>query len=162
MALTAKGRTLYDRLLTASREKTQGLANDAHQQALAEVFAKFPDDEATLRREGLAFFEYRLTDAAQTADAGHETDLEALIAQGLVKARPITYEDFLPVSAAGIFQSNLGGTQNDAYAGHANKGAFEAALGATVTDELALYAEREAASEERVLRALGPTRAVNG
>ncbi|WP_430523132.1 2-oxoadipate dioxygenase/decarboxylase family protein [Salmonella enterica] len=26
----------------------------------------------------------------------------------MVIAQPITYEDFLPVSAAGIFQSNLG------------------------------------------------------
>jgi len=155
VALTGKGRALYDRLLAASRDKTQGLANDAHQQALAEVFAEFPDDEATLRREELAFFEYRLTDAGHAADAGHETDLDALIAQGLVTARPITYEDFLPVSAAGIFQSNLGGAQNDAYAGHANKGAFEAALGASVTDELALYAEREAVSKERVLKILG-------
>ena len=42
--------------------------------------------------------------------------MDALVEQGLVEAQPITYEDFLPVSAAGIFQSNLGGAQNDAYA----------------------------------------------
>jgi len=155
VALTGKGRALYDRLLGASREKTRGLANETHQQALAEVFGEFPDDEATLRREELAFFEYRLTDAGHDADAGHETDMDTLIEQGLVTARPITYEDFLPVSAAGIFQSNLGGEQSDAYAGHANREAFEAALGAAVTDELALYAERETASKARVLKTLG-------
>lgn len=69
-------------------------------------------------------------------------------------ALPITSEDFLPVSAAGIFQSNLGGEQNDTYAGPTNNGAFEAALGTAVTDELALYAERETASKEKVLEAL--------
>ncbi|WP_192035688.1 VOC family protein [Halomonas sp. YLGW01] len=157
VALTGKGRALYDRLLDASRDNTQGLSHEAHQQALAKAFADFPDDEAELRRRGLAFFEYRLTDAGRAADAGMETDLEALIEQGLVEARPITYEDFLPVSAAGIFQSNLGGTQNDAYAGHANREAFESALGAAVTDELALYAEREAASKARVFKTLART-----
>ncbi|WP_299231294.1 VOC family protein [uncultured Halomonas sp.] len=154
VALTAKGRELYDRLLTASRERTQGLDNAAHQQVLAEVFADFPDSESALRRQGLAFFEYRLTDAGRTAGKVAEPDLETLIKRGLVSARPITYEDFLPVSAAGIFQSNLGGGDNGAYAGNANRAAFEAALGAPVADELALYAERERASHDAVLQAL--------
>ncbi|HSH35465.1 aspartate kinase, partial [Schnuerera sp.] len=92
------------RLLTASRERTQGLDNTAHQQVLAEVFADFPDSESALRRQGLAFFEYRLTDAGRAADKVAEADLETLIERGLVSARPITYEDFLPISAAGIFQ----------------------------------------------------------
>ena len=35
-------------------------------------------------------------------------DPQPLIERGWVAAQPITYEDFLPVSAAGIFQSNLG------------------------------------------------------
>ncbi|MDN3522792.1 2-oxoadipate dioxygenase/decarboxylase HglS [Halomonas ramblicola] len=155
LALTAKGRALYDRLLSASRERTRGLTNQAHQRALAEVFTDFPDDETRLRRQGLAFFEYRLTDAGRSAAAPVEDDMEGLISRGLVVARPITYEDFLPVSAAGIFQSNLGDGGGEAYAGNANREAFEAALGAPVTDELALYAERERASRAAVLQALG-------
>ena len=83
-----------------------------------------------------------------------ETHVEALIEQGFVEARPITYEDFLPVSAAGIFQSNLGGGQNEAYAGNANRDAFEAALQGKVQDELELYAARERASCRAVLQAL--------
>ncbi|ATJ84553.1 VOC family protein [Halomonas beimenensis] len=154
-ALTAEGRALYDSLLTASRERTRGLDNEAHQRVLAQVFADFPDDEAELRRRGLAFFEYRLTEAGRAAGKVDETDLEALIARGLVAARPITYEDFLPVSAAGIFRSNLGDGGGEAYAGNANREVFEAALGAPVTDELALYAERERASRVAVLAALG-------
>ncbi|ASK21433.1 hypothetical protein CEK60_19955 [Halomonas sp. N3-2A] len=71
-----------------------------------------------------------------------------------MEAQPITYEDFLPVSAAGIFQSNVGGTGSEAYAGNANRDAFEEALGAQVTDELSLYAERENASKAKVLASL--------
>ncbi|MCK0713524.1 VOC family protein [Chromohalobacter sarecensis] len=154
VALTAKGRALYDRLLAESRQRTTGLTNAEHQRVLAEVFADFPDTEAELRHQGLAFFEYRLTAAGREAGAGAEAELEKLIEQGLVAARPITYEDFLPVSAAGIFQSNLGGGGNQAYAGNANKEAFEEALGAKVTDELALYAERERMSLQSTLEAL--------
>ncbi|GHC27640.1 2-oxoadipate dioxygenase/decarboxylase HglS [Aidingimonas halophila] len=155
VALTPTGRALYDRQLSESRQRAAGLANTEHQRVLAEVFADFPDSERELRRQGLAFFEYRLTDAGRKAGPVEETDLERLIDQGLVVARPITYEDFLPVSAAGIFQSNLGGGQNEAYTGNANRDAFEAALGASVTDELALYAERERASRQAVCEALG-------
>ncbi|MBB3140459.1 2-oxoadipate dioxygenase/decarboxylase HglS [Halomonas organivorans] len=154
VALTAEGRALYDRLLAASRERTAGLANEDHQRVLAEAFADFPDDEAVLRRRSLAFFEYRLTEAGRASGPVDTPDPEALIERGLVVARPITYEDFLPVSAAGIFQSNLGDGGGEAYAGNANREAFEAALGASVTDELSLYAERERTSLAAVREAL--------
>ncbi|MBB3230752.1 2-oxoadipate dioxygenase/decarboxylase HglS [Halomonas stenophila] len=154
VALTAEGRTLYDSLLGESRRQAAGLGNAEHQQRLAAIFADFPDREEALRRQGLAFFEYRITEAGRAAGRVEETDLEALIDKGLVVARPITYEDFLPVSAAGIFQSNLGDGGGEAYAGNANREAFEAALGVPVTDELALYAERERASRAAVLEAL--------
>ena len=54
-------------------------------------------------------------------------------------ADPITYEDFLPVSAAGIFQSNLGGEPQRSVDARGAKEAFERALGAPVHDEIALY-----------------------
>ncbi|MGO2131995.1 MAG: 2-oxoadipate dioxygenase/decarboxylase HglS [Halomonas sp.] len=155
VALTAEGRALYDQLLGESRKRTAGLGNEEHQRELGKVFAGFPDCEDELRRRGLAFFEYRLTQAGKVGGTkGGEQDLDVLIEQGLVEALPITYEDFLPVSAAGIFQSNLGGEQSEAYTGNANRDAFEQALGAAVTDELALYAERERLSREAVLGAL--------
>ncbi len=158
VALTAAGRALYDRLLGDSRAKTQGLDNESHQRVLAEVFAAFPDDEGELRRRGLAFFDYRLTEAGKEADPVAEADLEALIERGLVEARPITYEDFLPVSAAGIFQSNLGDGGGQTYAGNANRALLEEALGVAIVDELALYAERERKSRESVLAALDAAR----
>ncbi|KPQ26024.1 MAG: hypothetical protein HLUCCA13_02870 [Halomonas sp. HL-48] len=154
MALTPKGRALYDQLLNEGRQQTAGLDNDAHQRVMKDVFAKFPDNDETMRREGLAYFHYHLTAAGQTTKGSAGHDIEALIEQGLVEAQPITYEDFLPVSAAGIFQSNLGGGQNEAYAGNANRDAFEEALGQRVTDELSLYAERENASKAKVMAAL--------
>ena len=65
------------------------------------------------------------------------------------------YEDFLPVSAAGIFQSNLGGEQRDEYASQANQAQFERDLGASVIDEIALYAQRQQASLDKALAVLG-------
>ncbi|OEY66391.1 VOC family protein [Marinobacter sp. X15-166B] len=154
MALTPKGRALYDQLLNEGRKQTAGLDNEAHQAVMEKVFAAFPDDNETMRREGLAYFHYHLTEQGQAARGVTTEDIDTLLAQGLVEAQPITYEDFLPVSAAGIFQSNLGGGANEAYAGNANQTAFEQALGAPVTDELALYAEREHASKTQVLAKL--------
>ncbi|WP_172116938.1 2-oxoadipate dioxygenase/decarboxylase HglS [Halomonas hibernica] len=160
MALTPKGRALYDQLLNEGRKQAAGLDNNAHQAVMDKVFAAMPDSDEAMRREDLAYFHYHLTEAGKAASGGVNADIDALIAQGLVEAQPITYEDFLPVSAAGIFQSNLGGGENAAYAGNANRDAFEEALGAQVTDELALYAEREQASKQHVLAQMSSTASV--
>jgi uncharacterized glyoxalase superfamily metalloenzyme YdcJ len=79
-----------------------------------------------------------------------DADLETFVAQGVVQPSPITYEDFLPVSAAGIFQSNLGDAQQMRYEGVSSKAQFEAALGGEVLDEFALYEEQERASIAKV------------
>ncbi|MNT72119.1 hypothetical protein D3C72_2106890 [compost metagenome] len=65
------------------------------------------------------------------------------------------YEDFLPVSAAGIFQSNLGDKAQAEYAQNASQAAFEQALGTPVRDELALYEDTQARSLAACLQALG-------
>ncbi|MCD9027165.1 VOC family protein [Luteimonas sp. BDR2-5] len=143
LALTPKGRTLYDSLLARARAGG-GSADDGYPQRLAEAFSGFPDDEATLRREGLGYFRYALTDAGRADPAAVASrPVEALIDEGLASADPIVYEDFLPVSAAGIFQSNLGGSEQRAYAARANRDAFEQALGAPVHDEFDIYARIE-------------------
>lgn len=141
LALTPKGRALYDALLAQVREgKAAGNTGDDYALRLHDAFAAFPDDYATLRRQGLGYFRYALTAAGRADPAAvAQQPLEALIEAGLVCADPIVYEDFLPVSAAGIFQSNLGGTEQHAYAASANRQAFEQALGAVVADEFALY-----------------------
>ena len=148
LALTPKGRALYDQLLAQARDSGgAGSTGQDYPTRLAAAFTAFPDDHDTLRREGLGYYRYALTEAGR-ANPGAVGDLpaEALIAAGLASADPIVYEDFLPVSAAGIFQSNLGGEEQRAYAAHANSDAFEQALGMTVEDEFAIYARLQAES----------------
>lgn len=142
LALTPKGRALYDQLLAQARDSGgAGSTGQDYPTRLAEAFTAFPDDHDTLRREGLGYYRYALTDAGRANPAAvADLPAEALIAAGLASADPIVYEDFLPVSAAGIFQSNLGGDEQRAYAAHANRDAFEQALGMTVEDEFAIYA----------------------
>ncbi|GAA3897363.1 VOC family protein [Halomonas cibimaris] len=166
-ALTAKGRALYDRLLAEVKAQPQTSDNATHQARLTKAFAAFPDDEAALRRQGLAFFHYRVADAdrrsrQRPAEAPGEAHIEALIADGALAATPMVYEDFLPVSAAGIFQSNLSADSPSVDESARRPGnhtrdsqtAFEAALGREVIDEIALYAQRERASLEAALEAL--------
>ena len=67
----------------------------------------------------------------------------------MLAATPIVYEDFLPRSAAGIFQSNLTdeGTRDDAVAGtRRDAGWLSDVLGTPVADPYALYAAQQQAS----------------
>ncbi|MET0369753.1 MAG: VOC family protein [Sphingobium sp.] len=129
LALTPKGRALYDDCLTRAD------------------FADFPDDMDRLRREGLGYFRY-----VSTGNGSADGDLGSMIAQGRVRAEPLVYEDFLPVSAAGIFQSNLGDEALTVAAAQGSQAAFEAALGMAVLDAFALYAAEEAASIQALTR----------
>jgi len=148
LALTPKGRALYDALLAQARDSGgAGSTGGDYAQRLQAAFAGFPDDHATLRREGLGYYRYALTDAGRATPAAERVvPAEVLIERGLATAEPIVYEDFLPVSAAGIFQSNLGGEEQRAYAARANREAFEQALGATVADEFVIYERLQAES----------------
>ncbi|MDR3005641.1 MAG: VOC family protein [Acidovorax sp.] len=159
VALTRKGRALYDSLLAQVRSMDNaGSAAPDYVGRLQQVFTQFPDTHAQLRQQGLAFYRYSLTAQglaqAQASKIPSDADLENLIAQGLVQAEPITYEDFLPVSAAGIFQSNLGGEEQKQYQAHAAQQVFEQALGAQVHDEIALYADSQQQSMDQVRKAL--------
>jgi len=78
-------------------------------------FSDFPDTTAELKEHALAYF-----DSAGQA---------------------LTYEDFLPVSAAGIFKSNLRDTEEiETQAATGNQSVFEIALGRPVLDMFELYA----------------------
>ena len=152
LALTPKGQALYDRLLTEARTKVTPAADGSNAAeyiaTLSETFAEFPDDLDTLRRQKLGYFRYfetGRTDASVTA----ASDLEQLLAAGVLAADPIVYEDFLPVSAAGIFQSNLGDEAAQTFSANPNRDRFEADLGASVHDLYQLYAQIEASSLAR-------------
>lgn len=155
VALTPKGRQLYDQLLGEVRKTISpagdGSNADAYRQVLNEVFTAFPDTHEAMREQGLAYYRYVVGAAAAAAEG---ESIDALIAAGALVAEPITYEDFLPVSAAGIFQSNLGNEARDALEASPNRAAFELALGASVHDELALYAEQQKGSLAVAMKAL--------
>ncbi|KAG9253317.1 uncharacterized protein F5Z01DRAFT_624297 [Emericellopsis atlantica] len=110
-AVTAKGRQLYDKLLSESMSRTVGLSVQAADAVSREIFRRFPDDWSELRQQGLIYCEFSLArKPAETPVSKRDEKmslLEQLIDDGIVTFRPITYEDFLPFSAAGIFQSNL-------------------------------------------------------
>ena len=151
VALTPAGRALYDTTLTAARAAAGKADAGEYEDVLAKEFEVFPDDLDHLRREELAFFQYRVTGSANYKA---ET-VDDLVASGALAADPQVYEDFLPVSAAGIFQSNLGADDQSNYSANANQEAFEAALGVNVIDEMALYAQIEQLSLLAALTALG-------
>ncbi|MBA1205785.1 VOC family protein [Pseudomonas fulva] len=159
-ALTPKGRQLYDKLLDTTRVALGGApveANAARYMAiLTDTFAAFPDDLAQMREQGLAYFRYFATEKGLAArdKQGRPTTLQGLIDADHVHFEALVYEDFLPVSAAGIFQSNLGDDAQAEYGSNANRAAFEAALGLQVQDELALYAQSERRSLQACAQAL--------
>ncbi|QPB24322.1 VOC family protein [Rhizobium sp. 007] len=157
VALTPTGRALYDKLLDDTRKIARPAADGsnaaAYETALAETFKAFPDDWASIRSQGLGYFTYALTEKAEhTAPASF--DLDTLIAEGFIRFDPVVYEDFLPVSAAGIFQSNLGDGAQQEFEASPNQKRFEADLGAKVLNEFDHYAGIEKTSLEACLNAL--------
>jgi uncharacterized glyoxalase superfamily metalloenzyme YdcJ len=159
----------------ARRSREINPTNEAHQALLTDVFRAFPDDWETLRSEGLAYFEYTPTpdSDAMTTEAKSTSSalsIDDLVRSGAVGFSPITYEDFLPASAAGIFQSNLdenarstghhedeGDAEPNVHGNadaHAARKVFEMALGGEVLDYMELYRAQERASIEKVLAAL--------
>ncbi len=150
-ALTPKGRELYDELLdTSSGEKQQ--SPDQYSRILEKTFKAFPNNHQRLKDEGLGFFEYHANPEITSAEPGNS--IEALIETGALVYSTQTYEDFLPVSAAGIFHSNLDINAESKYANKANKENFEKALGSKVISEMALYKEVEEQSLRDALAVL--------
>lgn len=144
-ALTPAGRALYDDCL--ARASAPGASPEA-------AFAAFPDDFADLHRQGLAYARY----SARGRHSGTEPiTLEQALVQGLIAAEPIRYEDFLPVSAAGIFRSNLGSGADPSLAAHGAQAALEQALGTAILDPFALYQAIEDASRAAALESVQPT-----
>lgn len=143
-ALTPAGRALYDDCLARSSEA---------ECSLAAAFTAFPDSFTELRRQGLAYARY----TARGQHPGPEPmTLEQAFEQGLMTAEPIRYEDFLPVSAAGIFRSNLGSGERASLSANSAQAELEQALGTAILDPFALYRAIEEASRAAALAAVQP------
>lgn len=148
-ALTPHGRERYDQMLAEVRKRVTPKADGSnagdYMRALEEGFSAFPDDSHTLRTRRLAYFRYFLTPSG--LERKQEDRLignrDAMMDNGWLEAEPITYEDFLPVSAAGIFQSNLGDNAQQAFSENPNRSVFEEALGCPVQNEFDLYQQIE-------------------
>ncbi|MCE7973729.1 MAG: VOC family protein [Leptolyngbya sp. PLA1] len=170
-AATPTGRALYNRCADAA-EAARGVsipdpAKD-HAGALsayAKFFDPFPKNLHGLLRAGLAYGEYEATPAGIAARGALPTrDLLELVRLGFVAVEGIRYEDFLPVSAAGIFASNL--DQYGTRATAPNPPVFtrqrlEAIIGRPIIEADEEYARRERESIERVSAALGVAVAVS-
>jgi uncharacterized glyoxalase superfamily metalloenzyme YdcJ len=109
IALTPRGRDLYDRLVAEVDRRMGEAPGSTRQEVAAEVWAAgLPDSEIELARQDLAFFRFHPAERGSDGTAPPR-DLAGLLTGGWLVADPIVYEDFLPRSAAGIFASNLSG-----------------------------------------------------
>ncbi len=98
----------------------------------------------------LAFYHYFTTDKSDPKGKTYtKADVNQLLVDGYLHIEPMVYEDFLPVSVAGIFASNLG--TDDAkreYEGSSNQELFEKDLGAPVNDLVKCYTDMQDRSIE--------------
>lgn len=186
-ALTPKGRRKYDAVVAEARRRCL-LTKDRDAAFKALFDDAFPDDWEALRAQGLVWAAYRLTPKglvrAAQAESGQEEEKattktrtitwQQAVEEGLVAWEPIRYEDFLPLSAAGIFQSNLHRPPSGhdsmqqvrehvaptLFDGHTeevgeSKGQLASVLGADgVLDEMKLYEAQQEASLAEVKKRL--------
>ena len=133
-ALTRAGMNMYNSCLTRGS------------------FATIPDDWNELRIRKLAWFKYRAAPGARLPASPTQSSetLEEFIAEGTIIPDPITYEDFLPVSAAGIFRSNLKSEGSTTTSTKGNRAAFEEALGCRVSESQSLYEQESLRSLRQV------------
>lgn len=162
-AVTRRGRALYDELTAevmrlakapenaATSGQTEQQTRDKYDRVQKQVFSAYPDDWETLRSEKLVYFSYHVVGPQESASSTQSSSpgkkllprvaqLADLLANGTVEAIPITYEDFLPLSAAGIFQSNIGSSasQTEGVANPDPEG-MESAMQANIMDSDLIY-----------------------
>lgn len=151
VALTPKGRALYDKLLNdtraVARPAPDGSNSAEYVKALSDTFAAFLTHGQASVQKASAISPIR-SRMPQSLKLSLGTDIEVLIEAGAVQFDPIIYEDFLPVSAAGIFQSNLGDDETQDFVESPNQKRFEDDLGAKVLNEFEHYARIERESIE--------------
>ena len=164
-ATTTAGRELYDKCLAAgevAREKNPGLIKqdyDAYLKGYADCFAPFPKTLPDLLEQKLVYGRFTATEKGIAAKGSTASvDLMALAKEGYVRYEGLRYEDFLPVSAAGIFASNLGqyGTKSTSAERPAySKKMLEDIMGKKIIDSDVIYRGLEAESVKETYAQLG-------
>ncbi|MGW7575627.1 2-oxoadipate dioxygenase/decarboxylase [Streptomyces sp. NPDC054765] len=159
IALSREGRARYDRLLARVDDRAaHNPGADRAGLARALWAEELPDTEQELAVQGLAHFTYHAVPDRPRDGSRPPAGLRDLVEQGWVRAEPVVYEDFLPRSAAGIFQSNLGdeGSRNNDQQGAAYDSAWLSdALGRDVLDPFDLYEGQQNRSLAQAARDLG-------
>lgn len=157
VALTARGRDLYDRMVAeVDARLPDAPAGMTRVDIAREVWQQhLPSTETELALQGLAFFTY--TVVGEVA-AGETPTLRELVEDGVLRPEPIVYEDFLPRSAAGIFQSNLTdqGTRDDELLGTPyDLDKLSEVIGLPIADPTELYRVQQEASLAAAASRLG-------
>lgn len=158
IALTAKGRDLYDRMVAEVDRRLAGASpGTTRVEAAGAVWREgLPTTEQGLAIGGLGFFTYRV--AETLVPRGGQASLRSLVETGALVPEPIVYEDFLPRSAAGIFQSNLTdeGTRDDEQVStHYDLERLSEVIGLPISDPTLLYDAQQTASLVAAEQALG-------
>lgn len=167
-ALTREGRQLYDQILDrvnveSTKQNIQGADYEA---LLQKSFKLFPDTLTSLRDLNLAYFCYRLTPRAKDLLQdnlvlpfnGASISILELLDKKLISYEPLTYEDFLPLSAGGIFNSNLGNVSQSKQlimSAEPDLDGFQHSLGSPIADEFHLYAQIQEESLRECSQRLG-------
>lgn len=158
IALTPAGRELYDRMV-AEADRRMAETGDTRMDAARTVWQEnLPGTEAGMLEQGLGYFTFELVE--NPGEIGEAIRLRDLLADGTVRAIPIVYEDFLPRSAAGIFQSNLTGkgTKDTAQEGvDYNQETLSAIIGRPIFDAYELYQSQVDDSLAALAEALNTT-----
>ena len=132
-----------------------------YEAAYAAPFAAFPKTLSALIERGLVHARYAPTArgiAAGKSGSITTTDLSQLVREGFAAVEGLRYEDFLPVSAAGIFASNLNqyGTRSTAAVKPTyTRRQLEEILGRRIIDSASMYAAIEAESTLETYIGLG-------
>ncbi|MGP5396552.1 2-oxoadipate dioxygenase/decarboxylase [Arthrobacter rhombi] len=157
VALTRKGRDLYEEMnAEIDRRMTSG---DSRSRVSETVWQEMlPGTDAELAAQDLAFYTY--SSSASQGEVPDGASLAELVTAGTVELNPIVYEDFLPRSAAGIFQSNLreAGQRDDAQEGTLyDMDRLSEIIGLPIKDPVDLYRAQQDASLSELEKQLGVT-----
>jgi uncharacterized glyoxalase superfamily metalloenzyme YdcJ len=156
IALTRAGRARYDALLGEIDRVLAESPDRVRSDVAREIWRNgLPGTERGLLAENLGFFTFELRD--DRPGGPPPTSVTELVDDGWVTATPVVYEDFLPRSAAGIFQSNLSseGTRNSEQQGvDYDQAWLAAAIDRPIHDPFDLYERQQNESIQKIATAL--------